>query len=279
MFGASPGDLGVTGSTSGPSVHDPWPLHIEPFWQRWRVPPPWHPRRGAMVKTVAAAAAKCGDRGTIKKKDIVKNPESLAPPKVCLSCVQSSHDVDRDTDPAAQIYVIWSKALLDKKTGARTPSGDECYRCFDTRRRHFGLGFKEMLENRKQSKTLDEKFLELRRARACGDKYKHKSEEDVVDVERFISKDKPQYDDRYESGTFYELWSFAKLRRLPFKAFCDLTRGSASAENPRNTGPEISSPTAFNLDCRDLTGASFYTKESRPQTMSKAKWWRAGNLL
>lgn len=171
------------------------------------------------MKTVAAAAAACGDRGTIKKKDIVKNPQSLAPPKVCLSCVQSSHDVDRDTDPAAQIYVIWSKALLDKKTGARAPSGDECYRCFDTRRRHFGLGFKEMLENRKQSKTLDEKFLELRRARACGDKYKHKSEEDVVDVERFISKDKPQYDDRYESGTFYELWSFAKLRRLPFKAF------------------------------------------------------------
>ena len=143
-----------------------------------------------------------------------KNPLAFAAAKTCKSCEQNSHDLDRDANPDLSIFVAWAKTRDHK--GHKAPCGEECYRCFDVRRRFFGLqSLDDLLEKRRACPALDEKFFELRRDRISGEgKYQH---QETIDVERFIEKTSSHYDDRFEEGTFHELWSFAESRRLPFK--------------------------------------------------------------
>jgi len=119
-----------------------------------------------------------------------------------------------ERDSVEQIHIAWSKTKV--VDGQRWPRGSECYRCFDVRRRYFEQIPQEKLNDaRKQCTELDERFLVLRRDRASGEN-KHKNEE-KIDVARYVEKIKSKYKDRFEEGTFHRLWSFARMRRLPYK--------------------------------------------------------------
>lgn len=116
-------------------------------------------------------ASTTGARPTKKNQSAKKehtNPLGAAPPKICRSCEQSSHDHDRDMDQQREdAFVTWAKTTRSAR-GVLMPAGEECYRCFDVRRRFFGQPMSELTDLRATSKALDERFYELRRDRATG---------------------------------------------------------------------------------------------------------------
>lgn len=136
------------------------------------------------------------------------------PPKVCTSCRQSTHDLDRDCAPGNQFYLVWAKKQK-RADGRFQPAGVECYKCFDTRRRHFqGYTAPALCEARKDSRALDDRYHELRADRVRGEN-QYKSAEQV-DVQSYVKKSRAQFNELFQEGTFHELWAFAALRRLPF---------------------------------------------------------------
>ena len=141
------------------------------------------------------------------------NQLAAAPERICTSCQQSSHALDRDANPSDRVFVGWAKTLA--VAGGRAPSGAECYRCYDVRRRFFALALADLIEQRKACKRLDERFLELRRDRVSGQNlYKR---EEIIDVSHFIKTVDTDFQYMYQEGTFHELWAFARQRRLPFE--------------------------------------------------------------
>lgn len=151
----------------------------------------------------------------ILKKPREQNPLGKAPPKICPNCEQSSHDVDRHSSPNHPVWVSWAKTVRNSK-GTLCPSGEDCYRCFDVRRRFFGLkmGAEKLREERRKCAALDEKYDSLRKDRTSGEN--QFKDEEMIDVKAFIAKQDKDYSDRFEEGTFHELWSFVKRRRLDF---------------------------------------------------------------
>ena len=73
----------------------------------------------------------------------------------------------------------------------------------------------QLLEARESNKDLDGKFLDLRRDRVSGENVHN--EDEVIDAKLFCSKSKTTFQERFEEGTFHELWSFCKIRKLPFQ--------------------------------------------------------------
>ena len=164
-----------------------------------------------MVKATTVPPAKA--TGT-KKPKLQKNPLGGAPMKRCASCQQTSHDVDRDArEGDKEMWVAWAKANWSA-SGVLTPTGEECYKCMDTRRHHFQKVPREELdEARRKCIQLDNKFCDLRRATVRGEgKYVQKAE--VVDYKQFVESIEKVFDDRYEEGLFTELWAFARNRNL-----------------------------------------------------------------
>ena len=73
-----------------------------------------------------------------KKKDVSVVTEDLLkqPAKECLSCEQNTHNYDRDKFPAEE-HLHWRSVNFSKRLNMHRASGDECYVCYDTRRRFF----------------------------------------------------------------------------------------------------------------------------------------------
>ena len=65
-----------------------------------------------------------------------KNKLLRSPAKECLSCNQTTHCYERDMAPKV-VYVKWVKTYISCTTGHPTPQGNECWFCYDTRRRFF----------------------------------------------------------------------------------------------------------------------------------------------
>lgn len=136
------------------------------------------------------------------------NKWANAPARKCKQCLQTTHDIDRDSTPEQRQFVLWSKSGTTK-TGCLYPTGEECYRCFDVRRRYFPeLARVDLTKERRASRAVDDRFTELRADKVRGEKKFHKDE--AVDVKRLAEKKKSTFDERYEEGTFYELRAYAR---------------------------------------------------------------------
>ena len=59
-----------------------------------------------------------------------ENKWAGVPPATCKSCEQTTHDVERDSNPDVPHYLLWHKTRT-LKNGELGPCGVECYRCFD----------------------------------------------------------------------------------------------------------------------------------------------------
>ena len=57
------------------------------------------------------------------------------PAKACSICRQTTHEADRDFREF--VWLEWNHNFKYTAHGAVHPSGNECYRCFNCRRRHF----------------------------------------------------------------------------------------------------------------------------------------------
>jgi hypothetical protein len=105
----------------------------------------------------------------------------------------------------------WSK----NADGQAQPTGEECYRCFDVRRRNFPeYSMPQLIDERSRHRAVDDKFSELRGERVRGEVSYSKAEK--LDVKTLVSKQSSDYVDRYEEGSFVELWAFAHQRGLKF---------------------------------------------------------------
>ena len=90
-------------------------------------------------------------------------------PKTCGQCGQSTHEFERD-DPGQELHLVWIRCAADKY-GTKHPTGGECYRCFDTRRKHFSnYSMEDLKIERAEHRAVDDKFTSLRAARAQGEK-------------------------------------------------------------------------------------------------------------
>ena len=76
----------------------------------------------------------------------------------CLSCLQTTHDIDRDLPPMVKLYLRWLRKHV--RNGQECPSGAECYECFCVRRCNFELvEFSVLLDKRKEDRNTDNTFL------------------------------------------------------------------------------------------------------------------------
>ena len=134
--------------------------------------------------------------------------------KECVACSQNTHQIDRDSAADKPLHLEWKKWSKNAE-GQAQPVGEECYRCFDVRRRNFPeYSMPELVEERSRHRAVDDKFAEFRGARVRGENSYSKA--DKLDVKTLVSKQSSDYVDRYEEGSFVELWVFARQRGLKF---------------------------------------------------------------
>ena len=181
-------------------------------------PDPERGRKAARPDTTAPRAKRRRCAQKQPQKAICK--WAHCPAKQCHACLQTTHEIDRDCAEGKEEYLVWTKTRVNAQKEL-LPSGDECYRCFDTRRRYFKKhSMQDMIAKRKSCRPLDDKFTELRLDRQSGEKKFQDQEE--VDTEKFIDKVKESFHDRFEEGTFHEIWSFAGKRNLKYDNEADL---------------------------------------------------------
>ena len=74
----------------------------------------------------------------VKKSSLVKVKDlTRVPAKSCETCLQTTHNYEKDLLPAVEQLLKWHKIKINAQ-GDHYPAGNECYVCFDTRRRFFG---------------------------------------------------------------------------------------------------------------------------------------------
>lgn len=193
------------------------------------------PKRGLLGAAAAArkAAGKTGPAPTTKPKtgsaasqEKKSEPEegkrrqrgvlrtwAHVPPKRCYQCEQTTHEFDRDAVGEKQL-LAWSK-FAKNAAGLEYPVGEECYRCYDTRRRHFSyLDLRDLKSNREQYRCVDDKFTELRAGRVRGETMYQFAEN--VEIEKLVKRSHRDFAERYVEGTFTSLRAFCAQRGLEY---------------------------------------------------------------
>ncbi|MDA8609535.1 hypothetical protein N9L19_01315 [bacterium] len=133
---------------------------------------------------------------TVKAKTAAKKKEKAGPvcqwfhaePLACEQCEQDAHSFERDAPADQPFYLLWTKKKTTNKR-VEYPVGSECYICFATRRRLFGITMGELKAKRETMKDLDDKWNDLRRGKATKE---HKfNNEEKVDIYKYIEKRNP----------------------------------------------------------------------------------------
>ena len=95
-------------------------------------------------------------------KNQVSNKWLEVPAKACSICRQTTHEADRDFREFVWLEWIQRHFTTD---GAEHPSGNECYRCFNCRRRHFKefKTLKNLAGKMEKDPSLRDKFEEARK--------------------------------------------------------------------------------------------------------------------
>ena len=113
-----------------------------------------------MVKKVAPPAGSPVRARGVKKQG--SNRWLKLPAKACSICRQTTHEADRDFREFVWLEWIQRHFTTD---GAEHPSGNECYRCFHCRRRHFKefKTLKNLAGKMEKDPSLRDKFEEARK--------------------------------------------------------------------------------------------------------------------
>ena len=114
-----------------------------------------------MVKKVAPPAGSPVLARGVKKQG--SNRWLKVPAKACSICRQTTHEADRDFREF--VWLEWTQKRHFTKDGAEHPSGNECYRCFNCRRRHFKefKTLKNLVGKMEKDPSLRDKFEEVRK--------------------------------------------------------------------------------------------------------------------
>ena len=98
---------------------------------------------------------------------------------------------------------------------AASPAKHECYYCWSARRRWFSETLEELLSLIDKTPAVNEKFLARRKAKAMGDS--QFDDEPRGTVKLSVEKAEEAYNDMAETGNFFELFAFARLKGIPLK--------------------------------------------------------------
>ena len=116
---------------------------------------------------------------------------------------------------ASQDFVFHSKVQWSEKKQAMLPIGNECYYCFDTRRRYFTESFSELQMIRSANPELDKQFMEKRQDKVQGTCLFTDAER--VSAKYAVTTKETQFDEAFEEGSFSELFSFARMKHIQSK--------------------------------------------------------------
>ena len=112
-----------------------------------------------VIKVAPPAGSPVRARGL---KNQVSNKWLKVPAKACSICRQTTHEADRDFREFVWLEWVQRRFTAD---GAELPSGNECYRCFTCRRRHFKAfkGKKNLAGEMEKDPSLRDQFEEARK--------------------------------------------------------------------------------------------------------------------
>ena len=172
-----------------------------------------------MVKKVAPpAGSPVRARGVKKQGSKARSPRKprnkwlTVPAKACSICRQTTHEADRDFREF--VWLEWTQRHFTKD-GAEHPSGNECYRCFHCRRRHF-----------KEFKTLKNLAGEMEKDPSLRDKFMVARKDDIQETgqwsgmqitpESWTATTKRSIDEAFVEGLFVPIFRAATQRRLQY---------------------------------------------------------------
>lgn len=136
--------------------------------------------------------------------------------RVCSQCEQSAHEIDRDSHPDHPQRLAWHK-IKKSSAGVSYPCGEECYKCFDARRRFFSTLSREELKHARHDKLVDDKWAELRADRVRGGEHRYKQHAVDVDIKTLVQKKDATFGERYHEGTFYTLATYARRLGITYE--------------------------------------------------------------
>ena len=173
------------------------------------------------------------------KKPMAACPWVHLNPHTCLPCGQTTHCVDKDSEPHSPQWLKWTKTKKKQNTKGKWvlhPAGEECAHCLNRRRGNFTevneetgeeevMPLSRLMELRAAEASVEEKWSVGRRHRVRGEKDMVKGPGAKVNATELL-KDKKAYRKRYKSGRFEHLADFCKDRGIPYgldvdKAFMD----------------------------------------------------------
>ena len=93
-------------------------------------------KEGSRKGPVSKAKAKAKAAATAASEPLETNLLLQTPAHVCKTCSQSTHDYEKDWRGCGKRYVKWHKTYT-QQDGKVYAQSEECYYCFDTRRRSF----------------------------------------------------------------------------------------------------------------------------------------------
>ncbi|CAK0859688.1 unnamed protein product [Prorocentrum cordatum] len=167
------------------------------------------PRSSASGRASGKAANSVGVGG--KKKRMTWQEEiAAAPPKLCGSCEQMAGEIDKHGD--GEIRVKWHRAERSRTSGEVYLTGDECYHCWDTRRRYFEDDVKTLNKKRQDNSSLDARYSCSRKDRVLKlGEYKH---EEKKTADAWITEIEAEFCEAFEEGAFYTLQRFCKSQKI-----------------------------------------------------------------
>ena len=206
----------------------------------------------SMVKKGSAAASQASQNQTQKK--VLKDPGSKpgpkaawkptflrwkgCPPAICLGCDQKTDQLDRDSPEGKEEYLWWVQSRTSPKInkGKPYPSGNECYHCYDTRRKHFNnIKLVPLLNKRKLKPKCDARFWKRRRATVRKEVVETESEDEVMSDMGVgptapkkgsgnitTAEEEKAFERQFVTGSFEPLQQFAFKRRIEYDSVDEL---------------------------------------------------------
>jgi len=167
---------------------------------------------GKGSKAACKESGKVASSGGGKKKKMTTWQDEIAAaqPKLCISCEQMAGEIDKHGDGDAKVK--WHRADRSRTSGEVYLTGDECYHCWDTRRRYFEDDRDTLNTKRKDNSSLDARYNCLRKDRVLklGE---HKHEEKKA-ADAWVAEIEAEFCEAFEEGAFYTLLRFCKSHKI-----------------------------------------------------------------
>ena len=167
------------------------------------------------TKTCPATALRATPAQKVSKRMLKENPLFAVPPKTCISCLQSTHDYEKQSDKVS--FLRWPKQNFSKNLNAWTPSGTECGPCRDIRVRFWTEDAEPLKELRRANEKLENDFMEKREDRIKGTR-KFVGQE-KTSANTLVEETRSKVMESFETGVFTELDAFMVQRGMKPKKY------------------------------------------------------------